>query len=62
MKKARYRIFSTATPQRGPWRLSQKQISSLLKLKISERIKFFATWELPWGGFPRRQTNLIPSL
>jgi queuine tRNA-ribosyltransferase len=27
--KARHRVFSTATPQRGPWRLSQKQTSSL---------------------------------
>src|SRR3989339_46071 len=27
---ARHRVFSTATPQRGPWRLSQKQVSSLL--------------------------------
>jgi S-adenosylmethionine:tRNA ribosyltransferase-isomerase len=26
---ARHRVFSTATPQRGPWRLSQKQVSSL---------------------------------
>lgn len=33
--KARHRIFSTATPQGGPWRFSQKQMSSLLSLAAS---------------------------
>ncbi|MEK7634020.1 MAG: tRNA preQ1(34) S-adenosylmethionine ribosyltransferase-isomerase QueA [Patescibacteria group bacterium] len=33
-RKARHRVFSNATPQRGPWRLSQKQVSSLSKTDL----------------------------
>ena len=33
--KALHHVFSTATPQRGPWRFSQKQVSSLLSLAAS---------------------------
>ena len=32
--KARHRVFSTASPQRGPRRLSQKQMSSLSKTDL----------------------------